>query len=106
MTEIPQAALRARQRYADGDPVDDIVVESNLAIKEFYHWLDGAPQPDGTALLPPIPRRHKFKKRSPGGARERVKLIKRMMRAAGRQVKHIEDRRKELEKVARILGRK
>ncbi len=52
MTEIPQAALRARQRYADGDPVDDIVVESNLAIKEFYHWLDGAPQPDGTALLP------------------------------------------------------
>jgi hypothetical protein len=92
MTEIPQAALRARQRYIDGDPVQDLLDETKLSLQRFYYWADGAPQGDGSTLLPPIPRRHKFHKRSLGSARERVKLIGRMMRAAERLVKNIEDR--------------
>jgi len=92
MTEIPQAVLRARQRYTDGDPVQDILGETKLSLQRFYYWVDGAPQGDGSTLLPPIPRRHKFYKRSLGSARERVKLIGRMMRAAERQVKDIEER--------------
>jgi len=92
MTEIPQIALRARQRYVDGEPVEAILLATKLSLKQFYHWLDGAPQPDGTALLPPIPRRHVFRKRSPTTAREREKLIARIMRAAERQVQAIEER--------------
>jgi hypothetical protein len=92
MTDIPQTALRARQMYVEREAVDDILIETKLCLKEFYLWLDGAPQLDGTTLLPPIQRRHVFKKRSPGSARERVKLIGRLMRAAERHVKDIEDR--------------
>ena len=59
MTEIPQAALRARQMYAEGRTVRAIQAETGLNLDQLYHALDGLPQPNGDSLLPPIPRRRR-----------------------------------------------
>ncbi len=91
MTDIPQAALRARQRYADGKPVRVILAETGLNLDQLYDWLDGAPQPDGSILLPPIPRRRTIVRRSSRAA-TRVALVTRMMRATEMQVHEIEQR--------------
>jgi hypothetical protein len=49
---IPQVALRARQMYADGCSVSDILAETGLTLNRLYYWLEG-----GNGRLPPIPRR-------------------------------------------------
>jgi len=86
MTEIPQAALRGRQRYADGDPVSDILAETGLTSNRLYYWVDG-----GDGRLPPIPRR-----RASGGIKgadcARRAFVTRMMRAADHSMQQIEAR--------------
>ena len=86
MTEIPQEAALARQLYADGHSVADILTETQLTHDRLYYWLDGGP-----GLLPPLPRRRSFS-RGIAIASERIALIGRMMRAAERQVHEIERR--------------
>jgi len=86
MTEIPQAALRGRERYADGDPVSDIFAETGLTSNRLYYWVDG-----GNGRLPPIPRR-----RASGGIKgadsARRAFVTRMMRAADHSMQQIEAR--------------
>ena len=50
MTEIPQAALRARQMYVDGKTVRVIQAETGLSLDQLYHAFDGLPEPDGGTL--------------------------------------------------------
>jgi len=84
--DIPEAARRARQRYADGASVSDILAETGLTLNRLYYWLDG-----GNGRLPPVPRRRAF-----GGIRgteaARRAMIGRMMRAADHKMQLIETR--------------
>jgi len=89
MTEIPQAALRARQMYADGVPVQEIRAESGFSLERLYDWLNGAPQPDGRTLLPPIPRR-RIVVRKEDPAETRAALVARIMRASDLQIREFE----------------
>ena len=86
MVEIPQAALRARQMYADGELLTDILAETKLTLDRAYYWFDG-----GGGQLPPIPRRRTFG-RGEGKARARRAMIGRMMRAADHKMQQIEAR--------------
>jgi hypothetical protein len=89
MTEIPETASRARQRYAAGDPVKAILADTGFSHFRFYFWLDGAPQPDTTTLLPPIPRQ-RIIVHEPDPAEARAALVARMMRATEMQLHEIE----------------
>lgn len=84
--KIPQVALRARQLYADGRSVSDILAETGLTLNRLYYWLDG-----GNGRLPPIQRRRAF-----GGIRgtesARRAFVARMMRAADHKMQQIEAR--------------
>jgi hypothetical protein len=91
MTEIPDAAIRARQMYIDGVPVRIILGECKFGLCQLYHWLDGAPQPETCSLLPPIRRRRIIVRRSSRAA-TRVALITRMFRATEMQLHGIEER--------------
>jgi hypothetical protein len=91
MTDIPEAALRARQMYLDGRSIADIRRASGLTLYQFYLWLAGGPERDGARPLPEIPRRHP----QAASARKPVRratLIARMMNAAERQVREIEEK--------------
>jgi hypothetical protein len=90
-TEIPDAALRARQQYIDRVPVQTILAASGYSHDRLYFWLDGAPQSDGSSLLPPIPRRRIIVRRSSRAA-TRVALVERLMRATEVQVHAMEQR--------------
>ena len=86
MTEIPDAVLRARQMYADGAALKDIVATTGLRQDALYRWLDG-----GGGLLPAIPRRRvsgRYDARA-RKSRGRATLIRRIMRAAEMQVAQI-----------------
>lgn len=89
--EIPPAALRARQNYIGGAQVRAILAEADYSLEQLYHWLDGAPQPDGTTLLPPIPRRRIIVRRA-GRAATRLALVERLLRATEMQVHAIEQK--------------
>ena len=91
MTPIPEAALRARQKYIDGETVKAILADTKLSLERFYHCLDGLPQADGTTLLPPIPRRRIIVRKA-GRAATRVALVERLMRAAEMQIHSMEQR--------------
>lgn len=86
MTEIPEAAMRARQMYADGAIVATISAETKLKLDRIYYWVDG-----GNGRLAALPRRRLlgqgFGKRS-----RRASMIARMMRAAEQQLVEIEQR--------------
>jgi DNA-binding transcriptional MerR regulator len=83
MTEIPDAALRARQMYVDGASTRDIEAQTGVTRTALYRWIDG-----GGGLLPPIARRSRGR-RNPGRKSGRAALIRRIMRAAELQVKQI-----------------
>ena len=100
MTEIPQAGLRARQMYAERKTVRAILAETGLNLDQLYDWLDGATQPDGSTLLPPIPRRRTIVRRSSRAA-TRMALVTRLMRAAESQMHGIEQ---QLEKAGYVPG--
>jgi hypothetical protein len=91
MTEIPQAAQRARQMYAQGVSTRTILSDTKLSLHALYHWLDGRAQERGPQLLPALPRRKIIRRAriSPG---DRVSLVERMMRSSERQVAEIEKR--------------
>jgi hypothetical protein len=91
MTDIPQAALRARQMYLDRIPVRVILAETGFSHDRLYFWLDGGPQSDGSRLLAPLPRRHIVVRKSSRAA-TRVALVTRLMRATEMQVHEIEQR--------------
>ena len=56
-------------------PVRAILAETKFSLVQLYHWLDGAPQVDGSALLlPPIPRRWIIVRKE-GRAATRVALV-------------------------------
>ncbi len=87
MTEIPPAALRARQMYAEGATIVAIRAETKLTHHGLYRWLEGGPG----GLLPPLTkRRHVKKARITLG--DRVSVVSRIMRSAERQVADIEKR--------------
>jgi hypothetical protein len=89
MAEIPHAAERARQMYADGATIVAIKAETGLARNALYRWLEGAPQKGGGNLLPPLPKRRIVKRTSAG---DRLSVVARIMRAAERQVAEIDRR--------------
>lgn len=92
MTDIPENALRARQMYLAGAPIELIKRDTGLNLHKIYFWLAGGPEtPDGSRLLAPIPPRrvHKHSARSQAA---RAALVVRIMKAAERQVREIEDK--------------
>lgn len=95
MIEIPQAALLARDLYARGATMREIVQATGFGRRALYVWIDGGPRCDRTAdsprVLPPLPRRRTVARQTLRG-NERAALVARMMRAAERQVREIEDR--------------
>jgi hypothetical protein len=89
MTAIPEPALRARQNYADGVTVRAILADTGFDKRELYYWLDGAPQLDGSTLLPALPRRYPPTRPRMGVGRRRS-LIARILLNAEQQVGEIE----------------
>jgi hypothetical protein len=102
MVEIPQAAQRARQMYADGATTAAIKAETKLTGYAIYVWLDGGPLVDGKPPLEAIPRRVV---RTTG---ERRALVARIMRSSEQQVSAIEQRvdpnPEQMDKDARTLA--
>jgi len=91
MERIPEEALRARQDYINGKTIKAIRADTGFCLDELYHWLDGAPQADGTTLLPPIPRRRVIVRKE-GRAHTRLALVERLLRVAEMQVHGLEQR--------------
>ncbi|MGE3145296.1 MAG: hypothetical protein AB7K35_06890 [Pseudorhodoplanes sp.] len=93
MIDIPESALRARDLYAAGATTREIMRATGFARAALYFWIDGGPKceagADSPRLLPPLGRR---KARPRLRRNARTELIARMMRAAERQVKEIEER--------------
>jgi hypothetical protein len=107
MTEIPEAAQRARQMYADGVDTRTIMAETKLSTWALYNWIDGRASRNSEQLLPPLAKRKivRHLRITPG---DRRSLVERMMRSAERQVAEIELRvgapRHDREKDARMLA--
>ena len=91
MATIPETALRARQMYIDRVPVRTILADCRLNLDQLYEWLDGGPDLDGSAMLPPIPRRHIIVRKA-SRAHTRVAMVERMMRATEAHLHGIEQR--------------
>jgi hypothetical protein len=90
MAEIPEAAQRARQMYADGKSVAAIKAETEMTGHAIYFWLGGGPQIEGRPALPPIPRRVTRTRRVTPD--DRRAMIARIMRSCDRQISEIERR--------------
>jgi hypothetical protein len=107
MAEIPDAAQRARQMYADGVDTRTIMAETGLTTWSLYNWLDGRASRTGEQVANPLPKRRIVRnlRITPG---DRRSLVERMMRSAERQVAEIELRvglpRHDREKDARMLA--
>jgi hypothetical protein len=105
--EIPEAAQRARQIYADGVDTRTIMAETKLSTWALYNWIDGRASRTGEQVLPPLAKRRVVRhlRITPG---DRRSLVERMMRSAERQVAEIELRvgspRHDREKDARMLA--
>jgi hypothetical protein len=90
MTDIPEKALRARQKYSEGATTRDILAETKLSHWALYYWLAGGPkQKNGERLLPEVPKRRMVVRRKIL-KENRIALINRMMKTAERQVYDIE----------------
>lgn len=85
MTDIPEAAHRARQMYADGAPTRAILAETKLSLHSFYNWVNGRASSKAQPVLLPLPKRRTVRhlRIDPG---DRRSLVERMMRSAERQV--------------------
>jgi hypothetical protein len=107
MVDIPEAAQRARQMYADGVPTKAILAETKLSLHSFYNWINGRASKKAQPVLLPLPKRRLVRhlRVNPG---DRRSLIERMMRSAERQVAEIDLRvgspRHDREKDARMLA--
>ena len=90
MAEIPEAAQRARQMYADGKGIAAIKAETGMTGHAIYFWLDGGPPGDGGPMLKPIARRVvRARTVTPG---DRIAMIGRIMRSCDQQISEIEQR--------------
>jgi hypothetical protein len=88
MTDIPEAALRARQMYLERKPLAEIKREAGLNLHKLYFWLAGGPEENGERCLAPIPLQRVHARSQTA----RAALVARIMKAAERQVRDIEDR--------------
>jgi len=85
MTDVPDAALRARQMYADGATIVAIRAATGITHHALYRAIEGG------GGLPALPKRRIVKK-ARISAGDRVSLIARIMRSSERQVAEIEKR--------------
>lgn len=90
MTDVPEAALRAREMYVDKAPIQQILAETGLTRSQLDTWLKGGLMRDGRRPLPFVPRRRHPMRRT--SMSQRAALVTRMVRAAERQVSEIEER--------------
>jgi hypothetical protein len=106
MDDIPEAAQRARQMYADGATTAAIKAETGLTGHAIYVWLDGGPPVGGRRPLEPIPRRVVRARRVTAG--ERHALVARIMRSSEQQVgvieQRVDPRSGQMDKDARTLA--
>jgi hypothetical protein len=84
--EIPEAAIRARQMYADGAVVATIRAATKLNLDRLYYWING-----GNGRLPALPHR-RLLGQGFGRRSRRASMIARMMRVAEKQLFEIEQR--------------
>ncbi len=91
MVQLPENAIRARDLYVEGKPTREIMEETGLSLWALYYWLAGGPKKAGVRALPPIVKR-KLVTRRRILKEERVHMVERMMRAAERQIRGIEER--------------
>jgi hypothetical protein len=85
MTKFSDAALRARQMYADGATTAAIRAQTGLTHHALYRAIEGG------GGLPALPKRRIVRK-ARISAGDRVSLIARIMRSSERQVAEIEKR--------------
>jgi hypothetical protein len=90
MSDVPEAALRARQMYLDGVSLDVIMKETGFRSWALYCWLDGGPERNGVRPLPALPRRIVRNRKVTAG--DRLSLIGRLVRSSERQIAEIERR--------------
>ncbi|MFG1207791.1 hypothetical protein V5F79_19170 [Xanthobacter flavus] len=124
----PARGALARRLYLEGASMAEIRRQTGLSSAGVYYWIDREMGPDGTFLFNPVPRRTAHPvggqpakartekpSRTPSGKPDRRGLLKRLWRAAERQINEIEDRlaraadpseapRPEPEKDARALA--
>lgn len=128
----PARGALARRLYLEGASMAEIRRQTGLSSAGVYYWIDREMGPDGTFLFNPVPRRTAHPvggqpakartARGPAnapanasGKPDRRGLLKRLWRAAERQINEIEDRlarvadpseapRPEPEKDARALA--
>lgn len=55
-SDVPAAAIRAREMYASGSSNAAIFEETGLRGYTLYRWLDGGPKLNGKRLLEPLTR--------------------------------------------------
>ncbi len=120
----PARAVLARRLYLEGASMAEIRRQTGLSNAGVYYWIDRERGPDGTFLFNPVPRRTahpvggqpaKARAEKPSCKPDRRGLLKRLWRAAERQIDEIEGRlaraadpsdtpRPEPEKDARALA--
>jgi len=94
-----------RREYAEGVPVEQTLAKFKVAKKTFYRWVDGGPK-SGPGHLPPLPRRGCGPRRRATVLTPdiRRRLVDRLWRTASRQVREIEDRLAERDRVGGDAG--
>ena len=102
----PARGALARRLYLEGASMAEIRRQTGLSSATVYYWIDRERGPDGTTLFNPVPRRtappvggQPAKARSSdklppaaSGKPDRRGLLKRLWRAAERQIDEIEGR--------------
>ena len=92
MTDIPEAALIARQMYIDRKTYDEIHFTTGLTKHQLYFWLDGGPiGEDGNPILTAIERRLVRPRRTT--ARERAAAITNAIRGCNVLIGEIVNRK-------------
>lgn len=100
--QTPATAGLARRLYAEGVPIAEICARTGLSTGAAYHWIDREVGEDGSVRLAPIGRRAgkvytAGRDAAQPGESPRVRLLKRLWRAAERQVADIEARAKRFD---------
>lgn len=100
----PARGALARRLYLEGASMAEIRRQTGLSSATVYYWIDREMGPDGTFLFNPVPRRtappvggqpakaRDAKAPNPSGKPDRRGLLKRLWRAAERQIDEIETR--------------
>ena len=97
----PARGALARRLYLEGASMAEIRRHTGLSSAGVYYWIDREMGPDGTFLFNPVPRRTahpvggqpaKARAEKPSGKPDRRGLLKRLWRAAERQIDDIEGR--------------